>query len=258
MEQLKTYIGMKAIQAKPMSRQQYNELRGWEVPQGENPQDEGYLVVYPDSPNCNVSGFDGYVSWSPKEVFDKAYKETRQKVTKEYIESLIVDVAYQKIGEKTTHCMITLANGFSVTGESSCVDPKIFDMEIGKPIAYENAFDKLWSLEGYVLQNEFALINKASLPHQSEMPTNNLNFGQAIEALKSGKSVARIGWNGKGMFIIAINGDTIKEPVNHCYGSLGEDSLDVRPFLMIKGTDNKLATWVPSIGDLFAEDWNIV
>lgn len=68
------YIGTKQIQAKPMTRGKYNALCGWTVPQNENASDDGYLVLYPDSPDRNVQGFDGYVSWSPKSEFEKVYR----------------------------------------------------------------------------------------------------------------------------------------------------------------------------------------
>lgn len=42
-----------------------------------------------------------------------------------------------------------MRNGYTVTGESSCIDPNIFDQSIGETIAYENAFDKLWAILGY-------------------------------------------------------------------------------------------------------------
>lgn len=71
---MQTYLGMKKIRAKPMNRRDYNHLRGWEVPIDENPDDEGYLVEYLDGGKANVEGFDGYVSWSPSDVFDLAYK----------------------------------------------------------------------------------------------------------------------------------------------------------------------------------------
>lgn len=69
------FIGTKLINATPMTRGEYNDLRGWDVPEGEDPADSGMLIEYePDSTNTpNVKGFDGYVSWSPSEVFDKAY-----------------------------------------------------------------------------------------------------------------------------------------------------------------------------------------
>lgn len=73
---MNTYIGTKIIQAKPMNRREYNDLRGWVVPADENPADEGYLVEYLDGGKANVAGFSGYISWSPKEVFENAYRST--------------------------------------------------------------------------------------------------------------------------------------------------------------------------------------
>lgn len=67
------YIGIKRIKAEPMNRADYNKFRGWTLPADENGDDEGFLVEYPDSPS-NVSGREGYVSWSPKAVFEAAYR----------------------------------------------------------------------------------------------------------------------------------------------------------------------------------------
>lgn len=75
---MQTYIGTKLIRAKPMSRKAYNDLRGWTVPADENPDDEGFLVEYLDGGKANVEGFDGYVSWSPLDVFLRAYYPTTQ------------------------------------------------------------------------------------------------------------------------------------------------------------------------------------
>ena len=66
------YIGTKEVKATPMNRGDYNAFRGWQVPENENPDDDGYLVVYPNG-ESNVDGFDGYVSWSPKKQFDDVY-----------------------------------------------------------------------------------------------------------------------------------------------------------------------------------------
>lgn len=62
-ENMQKYIGIKQIEAKSMTRGEYNDYRGWIIPADENPNDEGYLVKYED----------GYVSWSPIEAFNKAY-----------------------------------------------------------------------------------------------------------------------------------------------------------------------------------------
>jgi hypothetical protein len=68
------HIGVKLINAFPMTRQAYNDFRGWQLPAGENGEDEGYLVEYLDGGKPNTDRFDGYVSWSPKEVFENAYR----------------------------------------------------------------------------------------------------------------------------------------------------------------------------------------
>lgn len=66
------YIGTKIIEATPMTRLAYNELRGWQLPADERGEDEGYLVVYIGQ-ESNVPGYNGYVSWSPKDVFEQSY-----------------------------------------------------------------------------------------------------------------------------------------------------------------------------------------
>lgn len=73
---MKRYIGVKEINATPMSRAAYNLFRGWELPKDENGEDEGYLVEYVDGGQANTATYKGYVSWSPKDVFERAYKPT--------------------------------------------------------------------------------------------------------------------------------------------------------------------------------------
>lgn len=68
------HIGTKIIKAKPMNRQQYNDFRGWKLPENENGEDEGYLVEYTEGGVANTAEYKGYVSWSPKEVFEKEYQ----------------------------------------------------------------------------------------------------------------------------------------------------------------------------------------
>ena len=65
----KNYIGTKRVEAKPMTRGEYNKYRGWTIPADENPADEGYLVKYND----------GYISWSPKKQFEETYSEIGEK-----------------------------------------------------------------------------------------------------------------------------------------------------------------------------------
>lgn len=69
MSELKQYQSHKVVHARPMTRGDYNDYRGWQIPAGENPKDPGYLVIY------NKDTVDHYESWSPKHVFDDGYTE---------------------------------------------------------------------------------------------------------------------------------------------------------------------------------------
>ena len=73
-------IGTKAVNAKPMTRQEYNDFRGWQLPENENGADEGYLVEYQDG-EPNTTEYNGYVSWSPKAQFDNAYQDVTKGVS---------------------------------------------------------------------------------------------------------------------------------------------------------------------------------
>ena len=71
---MKKYEGRKQILARPMNRLEYNEYRGWQLPENENGVDEGFLVEYLDGGEANHPDHAGYISWSPKTVFENAYK----------------------------------------------------------------------------------------------------------------------------------------------------------------------------------------
>ena len=73
---MQTYIGTKLVRMKPMTRAEYNDFRGWQLPADENGSDEGYLVEYLDGGEPNTPHYAGYVSWSPKEQADNAYRTT--------------------------------------------------------------------------------------------------------------------------------------------------------------------------------------
>lgn len=157
---MKQYIGTKMIQAKPMNRGEYNEYRGWEIPSNENPTDEGYLVKYED----------GYESWSPKEVFEKAYRESY-----------------------------------------------------------------------------------------------GLTFGMALELLKKGEKVARLGWNGKGMFLTITEGSVVStenmrnDAVRTYYEEKQENNVKICPHIDMKAADGTMVIgWLASQTDMLAEDWVIV
>jgi hypothetical protein len=94
------------------------------------------------------------------------------RLTPALIDSVIVaDQYWQPEGTTLTVCVLTLANFTNVVGESACVSAANFDAEIGKKIAYENARQKVWALEGYLLSE--SLFGKY-LPAVEDTPIKTL------------------------------------------------------------------------------------
>lgn len=94
---------------------------------------------------------------------------------------------------------------------------------------------------------------------------DNLTFGQALEALKSGKRVARIGWNGKGMWLSYSPGhsglpaEKFWSPHNRKFAEQNGGSADVLPCITMKTADNKiLMGWLASQTDMLAADWQVL
>lgn len=167
---MQTYIGNKVINAKPMTRLEYNVFRGWELPENENGNDLGYLVEYVDGGSANTSEYSGYVSWSPAEVFDRAYR-----------------------------------------------------------------------------------------------PTTEMSFGDALVMLKAGHKVARKGWNGKGMWLILVQGsENILPAEGTPYNKAGlTEEIQILPHIDMYTVDSTgrramLPGWLASQTDMLSEDWTIV
>lgn len=167
---MEKYIGTKIIKARPMSRGDYNAYRGWPVPDDENPDDPGYLVEYLDSPNANHPDHDGYISWSPADVFNRAYRRC-----------------------------------------------------------------------------------------------DGMSFGLAVEALKMGKKVSRVGWNGPGMFLFLLEGAEVPKSVLHdpilrsvVDRQVEGDTVPMLPAIRMWTGRAVLTGWLASQTDILADDWFIV
>lgn len=77
------------------------------------------------------------------------------RLTPAHIDSVIHSEHYHVFeGTTLTVCCLVLQNGFTVTGESAAASPANFDKEIGQKIARENARQKIWTLEGYLLRDK--------------------------------------------------------------------------------------------------------
>ena len=101
-----------------------------------------------------------------------------RKITKEFLESEIIQIDYKRLGSKITHCTITTKSGFVFTGESACVDPADYNEDIGSKIAYDNAFEKMWMPYSFWMHK--------ALAEYDNLPTNTAQE----EWLKEEPSVA--------------------------------------------------------------------
>ncbi len=153
---MNTFIGVKLVQAEPMTKQQFDVLMEREASAaGDEPDRQGYHVVYPD----------GYHSWAPKDVFEDAYLmigqddkivevEQDAKITEGDVIAFVPHggLTDSKLGEKTAVVQATCHTGFEITKTASCQDPADYDQSTGVGIALEQIKDCLWSHLGFVLQ----------------------------------------------------------------------------------------------------------
>ena len=98
---MQQYTGTKVIKAKELSRGEYNKLRGWVTPSDENPDDAGYLVEYVGQGNPNHADFANYISWSPKQVFEDAYKPSGTPAERVLLEQAELEDKLHKLNEFT-------------------------------------------------------------------------------------------------------------------------------------------------------------
>lgn len=147
------YYGSKTIYADPKTLGEYNKFRGWNIPDSEDPNREGYLVQYED----------GYLSWSPKEQFEAAYRRI-----------------------------------------------------------------------------------------------NNLTFGQAIEGMKQGKSVARSGWNGKGVFLYYVPENEYAAQTDIAKAAFPSGMVPYGAYIAMKTAQGNVVPWLASQTDVLSEDWVIL
>lgn len=106
------------------------------------------LVIKPTGGDSNMSNNEKAIE---QEIQDKGL--TAPRLTPALIDATIDSETYTVLPSgRVTICEMTLKNGFVVLGESSCVSKENFNAELGQKIARENARNKIWELEGYLLK----------------------------------------------------------------------------------------------------------
>lgn len=94
---MQKYIGTKELKAQPMSLGEYNQYRGWDLPANEDAHAPGYLVEYLDGGKANDTRHEGYISWSPQEVFEKHYRLAESFKDRVIIEALDLEEKIEKL-----------------------------------------------------------------------------------------------------------------------------------------------------------------
>lgn len=90
-------------------------------------------------------------------------------------------------------------------------------------------------------------------------PVQGMTFSQALEAIKIGKKVQRVGWNGKGMFLFLVPGSTFVVNRPPLLGIYPEGTvINYCPHIDMKTADDKIVPWLASQTDVLAEDWQVV
>ncbi len=116
-------------------------------------------VVDPGALGLTMATLAAGVTASPSlqaEDAEAAAVAVAPRVTLDSIEAKIArEETHVFDGVLTVH-VLTMANGFKVTGESACASPENFNEELGRKIARDNAIRKVWGFEGYLLREQLA------------------------------------------------------------------------------------------------------
>ena len=81
-----------------------------------------------------------------------------------------------------------------------------------------------------------------------------MNFGEALELVKTGNRIYREGWNGKDQYVYFVPANSYKAQTDIAKAQFG-DEVPYRAYLALKTVQNDVATWTPSVSDVLAEDW---
>ena len=235
--ELKTYVGKKTVKAMPMPKGEAFDahlLRDDSI-LTEDRYEPGYKVVYPD----------GYESWSPANTFESAYNMAESPYNRIRIE---IDELLNR-GTKL-HSFINNEDKFKALSKNMQAMMLIQD-------------------DAMADYYQMLTMRSAALENNTEIQLSNISFGMAITLLKKGFVIRRSGWNGKNIVVFKqvpaeISSDIIprmqslpKEAKNLILATKGE--IDYTSQCLIYNTETGRAdSWVPSISDVFAEDWEFV
>ena len=220
MSDMKRFNALKKVTAKPMTRGEYNDLRGWNVSTSAK-DEEGYLIVDPEI-EANTLSYHGEVSWVSKENFERYYYEPDN----------------ERVGEM---CTAPQDTDHVLTGD-----------EI-KRFAEAGSLCYRADLPRNIFQQEF-------IPNERDDSDIKFDFGIAIRKLKEGKRVMRDGWNGKGMFLYYVPAASYpmqRNSLKTMGGIFPDDMVPYGAYIAMKTAQDNVVPWLASQTDVLAEDWQL-
>lgn len=236
---MKSYIGTKHILAEPMKcgeayQKGFIRENSYDPANADN---DGYHILYDD----------GYQSWSPKETFDESYEIAETPLDRMAIES---DELVKK-----TEKLLTFINNNSLFGELSV---GIQAALLGQSSAMSDYIHFLEARRGAMIHGE-----------EEKLDLKGMNFERALPLLKEGFAIRRSGWNGKGLMVFKQVPAHITSEIIPKMQSLPEEAkrlilahtgfIDYTNQCLIYDSNiGEANSWVPSISDVFANDWELV
>lgn len=233
---MEKYIGTKHIEAEPMTMGEAykkNLLQAGRVPNESEKDNAGYHVKYEN----------GYESWSPAEPFEKVYQVADTPLDRMTIEE-----------NELTDRMKKLTSFISGN--------KFKELDIATRAMLTSQYE---SMREYLA----ALCMRSTKMESGEGSYTNFSFCVAVNLLKQGFAVRRQGWNGKNLFVVKQIPAHINSEVIPHMQSLSQSAKDlilggkgyidyISQCLIYNGDTGRADSWVASISDIFADDWEIV
>jgi len=110
-DKLTRYFGTKQILAAPMTLGDYNNHQGWDLPADQDGSEEGFLVEYVDGGPPNHPEHNGYISWSPADVFNATYRPTTEMDFSHALQAIKGGYRCARAGWNGENMFVFLVNG---------------------------------------------------------------------------------------------------------------------------------------------------
>ena len=234
---MKKDIGTKLVSAEPMT---YGEAHTKGLI-----RENAYIPEYDDTPGYHVEYADGYQSWSPANVFEEAYK-----VAETFLDR--INIEDQNLREKCCRLSDFIHN-----------NEKFKELPLGDRAMLVAQFHMMNAYSSFLsLRQSTTEGGVCGCPY-------GFSFEQILPLIREGYAVRRNGWNGKGLMVFKqvpahIGSDIIPkmqslpDEAKRLILAHGDHISYVSQCLIFNADTGEANSWVPSISDVFANDWELV